>query len=51
MKLTDINIRDLFILPYENKYYLYGSRAAGLEPSQKKSGQFGFDVYISEDLE
>ena len=42
MKLYDINIRDPFILPFENKYYLYGSRV-GI--------QTGFDVYESSDLE
>ena len=26
MKLQQINIRDPFVLPYENKYYMYGSR-------------------------
>ena len=28
MKREDINIRDPFILPYEGKYYLYGSRGS-----------------------
>ncbi len=51
MKLTDINIRDPFILPYKNKYYLYGSRVAILNCSSVSSHQVGFDVYISEDLE
>ena len=41
MKLCDINIRDPFILPFENKYYMYGSRV---------SIQTGFDVYESVDL-
>ena len=27
MKLTDINIRDPFVLCDDNKYYLYGTRA------------------------
>lgn len=42
MKTLDINIRDPFVLPFEGKYYMYGSRVGK---------QFGFDVYISEDLE
>ncbi len=46
MKLTDINIRDPFVLPENGKYYLYGTRGANF-------GQLtgGFDVYISTDLE
>ncbi len=46
MKLNEINIRDPFILSEDNKYYMFGSRAANFAV---KSG--GFDVYISEDLE
>lgn len=42
MKLNEINIRDPFILPYNKKYYMYGSRVGG---------QTGFDVYVSDDLE
>ncbi len=42
MNLKDINIRDPFILPYNGKYYLYGSRV---------EIQTGFDVYVSTDLE
>lgn len=42
MKREDINIRDPFVLVYDNKYYMYGSRVGE---------QFGFDVYISTDLE
>lgn len=42
MKNSEINLRDPFVLLYDGKYYLYGSRA------EKQSG---FDVYISEDLE
>ncbi len=41
MKLSEINIRDPFILPYGDKYYLYGSRVGV---------QTGFDVYESVDL-
>ena len=46
MKLSDINIRDPFILKSNNRFYLYGTRAAGFGI---KTG--GFDVYVSEDLE
>lgn len=42
MKLNEIHIRDPFILPYGDKYYMYGSRVGK---------QKGFDVYISDDLE
>ena len=42
MKLSDINLRDPYILAFDGKYYLYGSRALN---------QLGFDVYVSEDLE
>lgn len=42
MKISDINIRDPFALTHNGKYYMYGSRAVE---------QFGFDVYISSDLE
>ena len=46
MKISDINIRDPFVLRRGNKYFLYGTRAAGFG---KNTG--GFDVYESEDLE
>ena len=42
VKLSEINIRDPFILPFDNKYYMYGSRVGV---------QTGFDVYESTDLE
>lgn len=41
MDLTEINIRDPFVLLHNNKYYMYGSRVGE---------QTGFDVYTSEDL-
>lgn len=41
MNLSEINIRDPFILLYKDKYYMYGSRVGVQE---------GFDVYISDDL-
>lgn len=46
MKNTEINIRDPFVLVYQNKYYLYGTRAEtcwGIGT--------GFDCYVSGDLE
>ena len=43
---SEINIRDPFVLTYEGKYYMYGTRAAGFGV---KTG--GFDVYIGDDLE
>ncbi len=42
MKLSEINIRDPFILVFKNKYFMYGSRVGV---------QTGFDVYESIDLE
>lgn len=42
MNLKDINLRDPYILPFDDKYYMYGSR--GFEST-------GFDVYVSTDLE
>ena len=49
MKLSDIHIRDPFILLEDGKYYLYGTRYDG------ESGTFpqeadGTDVYVSDDL-
>lgn len=50
MKLNDINIRDPYILNYNGAYYMYGTR-----DTQWTSGatvhDFGFDVYVSSDLE
>lgn len=51
MKLQEINIRDPFILPYEGKYYLYGSRVDTPYEGHAWGDQTGFDVYVSEDLE
>lgn len=51
MKLNEINIRDPFILPYEGKYYMYGTRVKITEAYPTRWGeQHGFDVYISDDL-
>ena len=47
MKREDINIRDPFILPYEGKYYLYGSRGSEVW----EDNATGLDVYVSDDLE
>ena len=47
MKLSDINIRDPFVLLHENKYYMYGTR--GSEAWTDKST--GLDAYVSDDLE
>lgn len=46
MKLSDINIRDPFILKEKDTFYLYGTRS-------KHFGQKvgGFDVYVSRDLQ
>ncbi len=46
MTFKDINIRDPFVLPYEGKYYLYGTRG---ETAWTKA--HGLDVYVSDDLE
>ena len=45
MKLHEINIRDPFVLPYQGKYYMYGTRGPTCWGECD-----GFDVYISEDL-
>ena len=50
MKFSDINIRDPFIVPYDSRYYMYGTRGKGCWESCKTQGM-GFDVYISDDLE
>lgn len=46
MTFKDINIRDPFVLTYNGKYYLYGTRG---ETAWTKA--FGLDVYVSDDLE
>ena len=51
LKLSEINIRDPYILPYNEKYYLYGSRVGTPEPGMTWGVQTGFDVYTSRDLE
>ena len=47
LKRRDINIRDPFVLPFKGKYYLYGTRSETAFVGQA----YGFDVYISKDLE
>jgi GH43 family beta-xylosidase len=47
MKLSDIHIRDPFILAEGGKYYMYGTRGAW---AWVKDPTPGFDVYISDDL-
>lgn len=46
MKTNEIHIRDPFILPYEGKYYMYGTPGA-----YAWEGADGFWCYVSEDLE
>lgn len=46
MKISDINIRDPFVLVHDGKYYLYGTRGASCWGPMD-----GFDCYISDDLE
>lgn len=46
MKNPEINIRDPFVLVYNGKYYMYGTRADNFG---QKTG--GFDVYVGTDLE
>ncbi len=46
MKKEEINIRDPFVVYEDGKYYLYGTRGKNFGVKT-----YGFDVYISEDLE
>ncbi len=50
MKFSDINIRDPFVLVYDGKYYLYGTRAENTW-EEKPLETLGFDVYESDDFE
>lgn len=45
MQFCDINIRDPFVMPYDRKYYMYGTRGETAWTVGK-----GLDVYVSEDL-
>lgn len=42
LQTNQINIRDPYVLAYDGKYYMYGSRVGE---------QKGFDVYVSDNLE
>jgi hypothetical protein len=45
LKTNEVKIRDPFVLPYDGKYYLYGTRSATTwGPAD------GFDCYVSENL-
>ena len=46
LKTNEINIRDPFVLPYDGRYYLYGTRG---ETCWGEAD--GFDGYVSDDLE
>jgi len=46
MRTDEINIRDPFVLPWEGRYYLYGTRGATCWGPAS-----GFDVYTGDDLE
>lgn len=46
MKTSEVNIRDPFVLTYDGKYYLYGTRSATCWGMAD-----GFDCYVSDDLE
>lgn len=46
MKKSEINIRDPFVLLFEDKYYMYGTRGASCWGEAT-----GFDCYVSDDLE
>jgi len=50
MKLSEIHIRDPYILLEGGKYYLYGTRFNGEKGMYPQKSE-GTDVYISEDLE
>lgn len=47
MKVSDIHIRDPFVLLYDGKYYMYGTR--GSESFSEHAT--GLDVFVSADLE
>ena len=46
-KTYEIDIRDTFILPYQGKYYMYGTEGFGAFTGTPE----GYMVYVSEDLE
>lgn len=47
MELKEINIRDPYVLVYDQTYYMYGTRG---ETAFSREA-FGFDTYISKDLQ
>lgn len=47
MRTNEIHLRDPFVLVYEGKYYLYGTRGSTAWSEHAN----GFDVFVSEDLE
>ena len=47
MKCNEINIRDPYVLLYDGKYYMYGTRSETAFVGEA----YGFDVYVSSDLE
>lgn len=49
MKLSEINIRDPFVLKHDGLYYLYGTRTVYHKPADSRR-EYGFDVYVSSDL-
>ena len=51
MRLDEIVIRDPYVLLYEGKYYMYGTRSLLCWKKPEDIDTQGFDVYISEDLE
>ncbi len=46
MKNNEINIRDPFVLPYDGKYYMFGTRGSSCWGEGN-----GFDCYVGTDLE
>ena len=46
MKTEEIKLRDPYVLLYNNRYYLYGTRSETAFAGQA----YGFDVYTSDDL-
>jgi beta-xylosidase len=45
LALTDIHLRDPFVLKHDHRYYLYGTRGATVWTEAD-----GFDCYVSDDL-
>ncbi|MBE5787062.1 MAG: hypothetical protein E7324_05930 [Clostridiales bacterium] len=47
-KTEEIHVRDPFVLPVGDRYYLYGTRG---QEAWNKNFAVGFDTYVSDDLE